>query len=222
MFKLVVFDWNGVILSDTKACFESDNYIISHYGGTPVDMKTYKDTIVIPAIDFYTLHGCDRKKLVSNTKKLGDLFRNYCKSRSAKCRTRSGSRHLLKFIKNSSMKAIILSNDTVKDLNSQLKRLGMEDYFESVLANTENDTSMKKQGKGQKLKKYLRKQNYKSSEIIIIGDSPEEAEIAQKQGLSSVLITGGYYSKKRLIAATPDFLISNLKEFIPILQEKRS
>ena len=49
MIKLVIFDWNGVLIADTRACLEADNYILKEFGGKPVSLKVYKDTIIIPS-----------------------------------------------------------------------------------------------------------------------------------------------------------------------------
>ncbi|MFA6549934.1 MAG: HAD family hydrolase, partial [Candidatus Gracilibacteria bacterium] len=69
MKKLIVFDWNGTLLSDTQACMEADNHVLKAFGGKSVDLKTYRDTIVIPAIDFCVQHGCNRKEIQQKSQK---------------------------------------------------------------------------------------------------------------------------------------------------------
>ena len=64
MINLIVFDWNGVLLADTRACMATDNHILKTFGGKPVSLKVYRDTIIIPSIDFYSQHGCDKKLLL--------------------------------------------------------------------------------------------------------------------------------------------------------------
>ncbi|MBI2599078.1 HAD family hydrolase, partial [Candidatus Curtissbacteria bacterium] len=62
----------------------------------------------------------------------------------------------------------------------------------------------------------------KSSEVLVIGDTTEEVEIAKSLGCISVAITDGNVSTARLKAAKPNYLINNLKEIIPIIENLNS
>ncbi|MCK4354838.1 HAD family hydrolase [Candidatus Parcubacteria bacterium] len=219
MKKLIIFDWNGTLLSDTRACMDADNHVLKIFGGTPVDLKTYRDTMIIPAIDFYTQHGCDKEELQRKSQKLGEVFHSFYELRAAKCRLRQGAKLLLKWLSHHSIKSVILSNHTIKGINNQLNRLKINKYIFEVLANSALDSSMKRRNKKEKLKDYLEKHNYKPSETLIIGDSPEEIEIGKKFGLTTIAITRGYHSTSRLRAAEPDYLIHNLSELIEVLKK---
>jgi len=218
MIKLVIFDWNGTLIADTRACMDTDNEVIKAFGGNPVDLKTYRDTIIIPAIDFYTQHGCDRKELEADFKRVGKIFHDYYEPRVANCRTRRSVREVLKSLKQKSIESIILSNHTLEGIQFQLTRLKISDYIARVLANSEKDSSMRERNKQRRLTQYLELGEYESNEITIVGDSPEEVEIGKALGLRTVAITGGYYSTSRLRASNPDYLITNIKELIAIIQ----
>jgi phosphoglycolate phosphatase-like HAD superfamily hydrolase len=217
MTKLVVFDWNGTLIADTEACFEADNQVLEFFGGKKVDLKTYRSTIIIPAINFYSLHGCSRTELENNYEKLGEVFDKAYERRALRCRTRRGMKEVLHWLNSNSIKKIILSNHTVSGIKSQLVRLKIEKYFDEVVANTDISSAMKVQSKREKLVKYLSHNKIKSSETIIIGDSPEEVEIGKSLQIKSCVITDGYYSTARLKSAGPDNLISNLIELKNII-----
>ena len=91
MIKLVVFDWNGTLLSDTNACMAADSHVIKSFGGNPVTLKVYRDTIIIPSNNFYAQHGCDMSQLNRESKKLGQVFHSFYEERAKKCRARKGS-----------------------------------------------------------------------------------------------------------------------------------
>ena len=95
----------------------------------------------------------------------------------------------------------------------------MEKYVKDLLANTELDSSMKARNKKGKLNDYIKENNFKKSEVMIIGDSPEEVEIGKALGLRTIAIAGGYYSTSRLRKSKPDFLINNLIELIRIARK---
>src|SRR3989338_2644785 len=121
--KLVVFDWNGVLIADTRGCLEADNYVLKAFGGKPVSLKVYRDTIIIPSLTFYTMHGADEKELRSNTEKWGRIFHDYYGRRVSKVRSRKGVRKLLKWLGKNNIKSIIMSNHLLDDIKLQLKRL---------------------------------------------------------------------------------------------------
>lgn len=222
MIRSVTFDWNGTLIADTRACMDADNHVIRTYGGRPVDLGEYRKTIIIPAVDFYVQHGCDRERLLADSKKLGEVFHEYYEPRASKCRSRKGARELLEYIKDNSIDSIVLSNHTVEGIEFQLRRLGLSDYISAVLANSERDASMKGRNKSEKLDRHMSDNDYKREEVLIVGDSPEEIEIGRGLGLKSVAITGGYYAGFRLIESKPDYLINSLTEMIDILRESRN
>lgn len=217
MIKLVVFDWNGVLIADTRACMAADNHVLKTFGGRPVDLKTYRDTIIIPSINFYIKHGCNREQLIRESDKVGGIFHSFYETRATKVRTRRGAHKLLDWLSRNSITSIILSNHTVSGISFQLDRLKIKKYFKDVLANTELDSSMKKRNKEQKLTEYFNNRKLKRSEIIIIGDSPEEVEIGRRLQITTVAITNGYYSKKRLLDSKPDHMIDNLEELTRLI-----
>ncbi len=78
---------------------------------------------------------------------------------------------------------------------------------------------MKNRNKKGKIEQFLKTNKFQRSEIVIIGDSPEEVEIGRDLDLKTISITNGYYATSRLTKSNPDFLISNLKEVISIIKK---
>jgi len=219
MKKLVVFDWNGVLLADAHANLEADNHVLKIFGGKAVNLGQYRNSIVIPAIDFYVEHGCNRKELKKNYKKLGQVFEEYYEPRADKCKKRQGAKYLLRWLCRHSIENIILSNHTVDGINVQLERLKLSPYFSNILANIGSDVAMKERNKGEKIKQYLKIHKIRPNDALIVGDSPEEVEIGKAVGIETVAITNGLYSTARLQDAKPDHLIHNLSEIIKIVKK---
>lgn len=217
MVKLVVFDWNGTLLADTHACMDTDNYILKVFGGRQINLKTYRDTIIIPSIEFYVQHGCKREQLLTETKKWGEEFHSHYEPRAAKVRTRQNARKLMDWLLKNKIELIILSNHTILGIESQLKRLRIEKYFSKVLANEAQDISNKSRNKKEKLEEWLHSYKLKKNEVMIVGDAPEEVEMGKSIGIKTVAITGGYYATHRLVASKPDYLINNLSQVIDIV-----
>lgn len=220
MIRSVTFDWNGTLFADTRACMDADNHVLKTFGGNPVDLKTFRNTIIIPANEFYSQHGCDRAELEASYERVGKTFHGFYEPRAAKCRTRRGTRQVLNWLEQNSIGALILSNHTLEGIGIQLERLNMTDYFSDVLANSEKESSLKERNKQGKLHRYLQENNYEPKDMMIIGDSPEEVEIGKALNLKTVAITDGYYSTPRLRESNPDYLITNLNELIGIVEKQ--
>jgi phosphoglycolate phosphatase-like HAD superfamily hydrolase len=117
------------------------------------------------------------------------------------------------------VKSIILSNHTVVGINNQLQRLKIGMYFDTVFANEDLNSFVKGTTKKQKFASIVKNSGLKPTEIIIIGDSPEEVELGKSVGVTSIAVTGGHYNRARLVNAHPTFLISNLREVVEIIQK---
>lgn len=220
MVKLIVFDWNGTLLSDVRECMEADNLVLKAFGGKLVNIRTYRDTIIVPVINFYVAHGCSRKKIAQDSQKAGDIFFKKYKELADKTTLRKGARGLLKWLKAHSIEAVILSNHSPEGIYYHLDRFDIEKYFNAVLADV-GDSSLMKQEKGERLKKYLYQRDFSPSDAAIIGDTAEETEIGKRLGMLTVAITGGYFSESRLKAADPDYLVRDLGELRNIIETTR-
>jgi len=218
MRKLVVFDWNGTLLADVQACLAADNNILKKFGGATVDLKTYRDTIIIPAIDFYVWHGCNRNSIIAQAKTLSADFHRFYEAKAAHTRMRPGARKLLQWLHKHSYRIVILSNHTIVGIQQQLKRLQIESYFSDILANSVLGSALQGRNKLEKLKSYLKSHHYQPKDILIVGDSPEEIGIGKSLHITSVAVCHGYISTARLRAAQPDYLIPSLGGLKRIIQ----
>lgn len=217
MIKLVAFDWNGTILADTTYCLEAANVVFKHLNHKLISLKEYQETATIPVVNFYLKHGFTEEEFWSTAKENDKIYHAYYESKVTKTRTRAGSRRTLIWLKNHGIRSVIFSNHSTPRIKGQLKRLGLEGFFEDVIANADTTRVLSERSKELNVKNHMRKFGLKGDEVMIVGDSPEEVEIGKKLGLITVAITGGIYSVKRLLQAKPDYLVNSLKELVEII-----
>lgn len=218
MIKLVVFDWNGVLIADARATLDTDNELFKRLGRKPITMKTYRELFRMPVIEFFYALGFTKDEMARDAVKIQNLFHELYEPRIARVRTRLGARELLEFLADRGVEMIILSNHTMEGIQTQLERLNIKKYFSRVIANDKHAT-MGRKNKAEKFVELLKELPYKKDEVLIIGDSPEEAEAGKLAGIKTVAISGGYYSTKRLKEAKPEHLIHNLTELISIIKK---
>lgn len=217
MIKLVAFDWNGTILSDTIACLAGDDAALVSLGYKPISLKKFRETFDVPLVNFYKRIGVDPNIPKDKYKLSETLFHKVYEARVVKARTRAGARNLLAWLKKNKVPAIIFSNHVKERIEEQLQRLKISDYIATVLANDHTHEVLYKRWKGEKLKDYLKANNIKPHEVLVVGDTTEEIEIARELGGISIAITQGYQSTPRLKAAKPDYLLGDLRQIEKII-----
>lgn len=220
MIKLVAFDWNGTLFSDALACVESVNQVLKLFNIKPVTVNHFREHFDVPVTRSYLGLGIPQKQLEDRAEEIVKTFHENYEKRAVGIRTRAYTRDLLKWLAEHSIESIIFSNHIDEAIKPQLKRLKIENYFSSVLANSELTTSLKGRNKKEKLRDYIALKNLKSAEVLVVGDTIEEVEIGKELGLITVAITNGFCSTKRLKNMEPDYLIDNLKQVIDIIKRK--
>ena len=211
MINLVVFDWNGTLLADTKACLDGVKHELAIFGMSPITINRYRETFEVPVERFFQNLGISKTARQQKYKQAAKAFHDYYEPRAAHCRTRAGTRAALDWLQKQKIRKVILSNHTSEGIYAQLGRLKLNQYFDAVLANDSISDSYH-QGKLGRLKDYLIKNQLSPKQTLIVGDTAEEVLIGKELGINAVAISGGHYSTKRLVATKPDYLIHSLTE----------
>ncbi len=217
MIKLVAFDWNGTILSDTVAAWKAGNEVFKLYNNKPISIEDFRRTFTIPIKDMWVANGFDAS---IDFFKQSTIYHPVYEKFAAKSRTRAGARSLLTWLKSHHFLTMIFSNHVTPEIIKQLLRLDIYEYFDEVLARDAGDHShVKIRSKDQKLFDYVRLHKMNPAEVVVVGDSEEEIQIGKTYGYHTVAITGGYNTRARLAKNHPDFLINNLAELKGIVQK---
>ena len=219
--KLVVFDWNGTLLSDTIPSWKAGNTCLEFYGRPAITLERYRETFHFPVIHFYKLNGCDVDDVLARKTESNIVFQSAYEKLAARSRTRRGARELLQWLRAQNIDSTILSNYRTSKIEKHLERLGLREFFIHVCANTDDGTAiLEGTSKQERLSTFLEKHGYRPQDTVIIGDSDEEPAIGRQLNLTSIGITDGYISEKRLRAAKPNHLIHNLRDIPAILAQK--
>ena len=222
MIKLVIFDWNGTLFADAKVCLEAHNHALKKLGVKPISLGRFRETFTVPLTNLFVANGAKKEKVLSNPELIAKTFHDFYEPRIKRTRTRHGSKKILKWLDENEIKIVILSNHVKEKISDQLKRLKIDYYFQEVLANNQTSTAYKTNPKRERLEKFMGLNKLTSDQVILVGDALEEIEIGRDIGVKSVAITGGFCSTRRLKAAKPDYLISDLGQIINIVRKINS
>lgn len=217
--KLVAFDWNGTLISDTNLVVKAESHVLINYGLRATNLKEFQETYAVPFKLYWVRMGLEPDLFDRESGKIRKLFFDYYEPLEKLVRTRAGAREVLTWLAENEIQGIILSNHMESNIRAQLTRLKIDTLTDILGFTSVEDTSlMHKRGKELKLLDYANKRQLKPDEIIIIGDTVEEIEIGHKYGYVTVALTGGSQSTRLLKASKPHYLIHNLAHLKSIIQ----
>lgn len=72
-------------------------------------------------------------------------------------------------------------------------------------------------GKGKALNHFIKKHNFKSEDLIYIGDEIRDIEAAQKNNIKIVAVSWGFNSKQVLLKYKPEYMIDSPEELLQII-----
>lgn len=209
--KLFVFDWNGTLLADTRPSWRAGNDCLEFYGAPAISLQRHRETFTFPIIPFYELNGVGAETVLERRDEGNNVFQSSYAHYAKNARLRTGARDLLEHLQAQDVQSIILSNYRTDKIREHLARLKIEHHFTHVSAHDcDGTTILQSTTKVLRLKAYMDQHGYDPDHTVIIGDTMEEPEIARELGLSSVGITDGYITRKRLAEAKPDHIVHRL------------
>lgn len=217
MTDLVVFDWNGTLLSDAQIVYETNSMTCRYFGKPEMTFEAWQDIYTIPIVDIYLQRGFTRAEFLEHSAFITRIFHEAYERAAEMAALRDGARELLEHLASSAIPAVILSNHTAGGIRSQLERKGVSSLIETVLASEEKDDAGTERRKHRRLKEYIQGKGIDTSRVIIIGDTDEEVGIGKSLGMRTVAVSGGFQSERKLRLASPDFLVGSLSEVVGIL-----
>jgi phosphoglycolate phosphatase len=217
--KLIAFDWNGTLLADARIIFACTNKILQQLGQRTIDIRTYRDGYDIPIEKFYVRLGLSADIAQTHPHIVNHMFYEHYEKMAAGARLRRGAKEVLGLMQRTGAHAVILSNHYVQDIERHMERLAIKPYISAVLANEGRETH-KRRPKGDRLMHFMKQYGVAPADVMIVGDSHEETEIAHALGVTSVAITDGHVSTPRLKQVKPHYLINNLREMEYIMREQ--
>jgi phosphoglycolate phosphatase-like HAD superfamily hydrolase len=222
MIKLVAFDWNGTIIADTQAKVKADNAVLKHFKLVPINLTKVQENFQIPIQNYWTNLGFSKAFFRKNAVTIGKIWHKNYEPLENLCRSRSGVKNVLCFLRKYKINTIVFSNHPTEHIEAQLKRLKLNQFFSKIIGRPKHKNALFKRNKELQLNAYLLSKKMKSVNIITVGDTDEEVQIAKNSGYVSVALTGGYQSMTRLKKEKPDYLIYNLNELKKIIKELNS
>ncbi|GAA4915801.1 phosphoglycolate phosphatase-like HAD superfamily hydrolase [Stackebrandtia albiflava] len=205
MAKHLVWDWNGTLLDDFEAVVAASSAAVVALGGTAFDGATHREKYRRPITDFYN-EQLGRELTEAEFERLNELFHSGYLERIAECRLAEGA---LEAVTGWNGTQSLLSMWRHADLVPLVTRFGLAEHFARVDGLRATDHG----GKHRYLVAHLSELNVQATEVVMIGDSVDDADAAVAAGAGCVLYSGGTTSE-RLLRATGFPVVDTLAEAV--------
>ena len=190
--QTIIWDWNGTLLDDVDICITSINIMLDRRGLPLIGRERYRTLFTFPVINYYQSIGFDFTEESFETisdEFMGIYFENI---RSAKLV--QGAVDVLQAISLAGLQQTIISAMRQKDLDASVFRYGIRSYFDGIYGAKDHFAY----GKIEHAKIIFHAWNHNPENVLVIGDTCHDAELAAELRCQCILFSGGHYIRQRL------------------------
>ncbi|WP_337871977.1 HAD family hydrolase [Ignavibacterium sp.] len=208
--KYLIWDWNGTLFNDVKLGVEIINNLLKNNKLPQITYETYRNIFTFPVYEYYRIAGFDFNK--TSFEELGRMFMDEYEQRKYEMELFSGAKEILQFAKEKRIKQSVLSaykHDTLVEI---LTHYQIIDYFENV-SGLDNIYAGSKEKLGLQLREKI---NLHGDEILFIGDTLHDADVAKAMNVKCVLISNGHQAPEKL-KSNGNLILSDISELKNII-----
>ncbi|HBQ64641.1 MAG TPA: phosphoglycolate phosphatase [Clostridiales bacterium] len=208
--EFVVWDWNGTLLDDVAASVECINTLLRRRGLTPLSVEAYRDAFDFPVIRYYERVGFDFDR-----EPFDEVAREYIAEydrRSPDCILHPGVWDTLCCLGEKGVHQIVLTASHQQSIEDSLDRRGMRCIFQEVVG-LQDIYAEGKVKKGLDWMQQQRAQGLHPDNVLYIGDTTHDLEVARAMGCRCLLYSGGHHSRERL-ARTGNSLLDDFRRLL--------
>ena len=193
-YKHIIWDWNGTLFDDAWLCIEIMNDLLQQRSLPPLTPEVYETIFDFPVQEYYRKAGFDFT--VEPFEMVSDAFIAQYYRRMRECPLRDHSQSALDMGREQGLTMSILSAMEQKYLLQLVDHHRLRGYFTDVIGLSDHHAA----GKLALAQQWVKNQAIPPSEILFVGDTTHDHEVAQALGVDCKLIHSGHHARKRLLA----------------------
>ncbi len=190
--RVVIWDWNGTLLNDVEYCLNILNNLLIINQLKPLTLEQYRNIFTFPVRDYYQKAGFDFSK--KSFEELGKIFMNFYEINKYSLSLFNGVIEVLKYFESIKIEQYLLSAYKQDKLEDFVEFFNIKKYFKKIKGH-DNIYATGKTHLGIELRKEI---NYSREEIVLIGDSLHDYEVAELIDAEAILISNGHQSAEKL------------------------
>lgn len=208
----VIWDWNGTLLDDAWLCVEILNLLLEEHGREPLSYDSYRDLFDFPVIEFYRKIGFETD--LDFFQSISHQFINSYQSRMEACQLQQGALEAICQLLDSDISNSILSAAYQKNLDHAVERYGLSHLLHGWIGIDDIFAT----GKVERGLQWIESQAWRREEMLLIGDTLHDYEVAKALGVPCILVDHGHHSRNRLESCGVP-VISGITDLFPYLEK---
>ncbi|MCF7924366.1 MAG: HAD family hydrolase [Candidatus Izimaplasma sp.] len=220
MIKAVIFDLDGTLLDTIQDIANICNKVLEKNGYTKLPENNY---------NYYVGKGLDHliRKLMEacNIEKYrfddikDDYHQIYKKESHKYTKIYPGISELLNRLKDNNISINVLSNKPHNQTVEVIKRFFNQDIFDYIYGKQDR---VKAKPDPTLARELIKKLKVKSSEIIYVGDTKTDMQLAINAGLTSIGVLWGFRDETELVNAKASYIVKEPSEIFKIIEGKNN
>lgn len=190
--KHIIWDYNGTLLDDRKLCVRVINELLIEEGLPLVTEEEYMLLFDFPVIEYYRKLGF--RNLDERFDELGHRFIEKYENGLLSCKLHRSAKECIKSVAETGYQQSVLSARHEGSLRAELNSFGLTPYFSNIFG-LDNHLAP---GKLEQAKDLIARTRKMPDELLLVGDTLHDAEIALITGMQCVLLTHGHFHVNRL------------------------
>ena len=182
----IIWDWNGTLLNDIDICIQSMNKVLSKRNMSVLSKSYYRKIFGFPVINYYKRIGFNFKQ--ESFEKLSIEFIDHYHRSLSTANLFPDAYELLEKFSSLRYRQVLLSAMEQEALHRSVQNLGILSFFDDIIGLSDHYAHSKIEN----AKAYVRMNNINSENVIIIGDTLHDLEVAQAIGSKCILINNGH------------------------------
>ena len=171
--KHIIWDWNGTLFDDVFLCMDIMNSILSRRNLNKLTVEEYRNVFTFPVKKYYQKIGHDLSG--DNFERLSVEFISEYENRKYECK---------------------LYPDAVKHtLEEIVEYFGIRNFFVKLIGLD----NIYAGGKMENGKRWIREIDCERNDVLLIGDTVHDYEVARELSIDCLLISCGHQSKDKLL-----------------------
>lgn len=188
----IIWDWNGTLLNDMQLCVRTMNEMLEKRHLPLLSMDGYKEVFSFPVKDYYEKIGFDFSREPFEIPAM-EFITRYNDQMSG-CSLHLDSLNVLSYFDSLGIRQFMLSAMRQEELEANLKLHGVRRYFEHV-SGLDDHYAFSKVENGRRMINLLK---MSPEELVLIGDTIHDFEVARELGCRCLLIANGHQSHEVL------------------------
>jgi phosphoglycolate phosphatase len=206
----VVWDWNGTLLDDLQTCVEVANVLLDEFGLTRLEsVADYHAKFRFPIVDYYAGLGFDTSP-GGNFDLAAHRYVELYGAASAGCSLHAGAVEALAALYDAGLRQVVISASQHDNLLAQMEPFDLVRFLDGAHGISDIYAASKES----LARRWLAEQGVTASQVLFVGDSEHDFEIATALGAQCLLYSGGHHARAHLCSLGAP-VVDDLRDVVP-------